>query len=194
MPILTGIHVRLEPLTYAHLDGMCAVAFDPSIWTWFATGPLCDRGDAERFITRALEAQAAGMEEPYAIIRQRDGAFAGSTRFMEMRPLHRGLEIGTTWLAPPFQRTALNTETKLLLLTRAFEDLRCIRVQLKTHARNLPSQRAIERIGGVLEGTLRQHMIMADGTLRDSVYYSILDSEWPIVRDRLRERLERLAP
>lgn len=141
--------------------------------------------DAQRFIETALENQASGTELPFAIIRKEDGQVIGSTRFLNISKKDRGLEIGYTWLTPSVWKTKVNTECKWLLLRHCFEELGCIRVQLKTDARNANSQRAIKRIGGVYEGTLRNHMIVRDGYIRDSVYFSILDREWPQVDQKL---------
>ena len=123
------------------------------------------------------------------VIHLASGRVAGATRYLNMAPEHRGLEIGGTWYGADFQRTAVNTECKYLLLEYAFETLGCIRVQLKTDERNLRSQRAIERIGAKYEGILRNHMILPDGGYRDSVFYSIIDSEWPGVKKSLEEKL-----
>ncbi len=136
-----------------------------------------------------LELQQQGTDLPFAVILQADGRAIGATRYMEIRPKHRALEIGGTWYAPAYQRTAVNTECKYLLLKHAFEDLGCVRVQFKTDARNLRSQKAIERIGAVREGLLRQHVITPSGYIRDSVYYSIIDREWPVIKKHLEELL-----
>lgn len=129
-------------------------------------------------------------ELPFAILDRASGRAAGSTRYLEIRPEHRGLEIGWTWLGRAYRRTAVNTECKYLLLRHAFEVMGAVRVQLKTDARNLASQRAIERIGGVREGVLRRHMVLADGFVRDSVMFSVTDTEWPGARERLLKLLD----
>jgi RimJ/RimL family protein N-acetyltransferase len=138
-----------------------------------------------------LSRQVAGTDLPFAVVHLASGRLAGATRFMEMRPEHKGLEIGGTWYGLEFQHTAVNTECKYLLLKYAFETLGCVRVQLKADARNERSIRAIERIGAVREGILRNHYILQDGKLRDSAYFSILDREWPGVKLRLEEMLTR---
>ena len=129
-----------------------------------------------------------GADIPFVVIHKRSGRIAGATRYMDIRAEHRGVEIGGTWYGAEFRRTVVNTECKYLLLRHAFEVMDCIRVQFKTDLRNERSQRAIERIGAIREGVLRHHMILPDGTIRHSVYYSILSAEWPDVRQRL-ERL-----
>jgi RimJ/RimL family protein N-acetyltransferase len=149
------------------------------------------REDAVRFIDTALKAQAAGVELPFVIIEQATGRVIGSTRFLNISKKDRGLEIGWTWLAPDVWKTRVNTECKWLLLRHCFEQLGCIRVQLKTDLRNLNSQRAIARIGGVREGVLRSHMVVRDGYIRDTVMFSILDREWPEVDQKLRKILGR---
>jgi len=132
-----------------------------------------------------------GTDLPFAVIHLASGRVAGATRYLNIMPKDRGLEVGGTWYGLEFQRTIVNTECKYLLLTHAFEILRCIRVQLKTDVRNVRSQRAIERLGAVKEGVLRNHMILPDGHYRDSVFYSILDTEWPAIKKSLEEKLAR---
>ncbi len=134
---------------------------------------------------------ATGSQLPFAVIDQKNNRVAGSTRYLDIRPNDRAIEIGSTWLGSEFQRTAINSECKYLLLRHAFEELGAVRVTLKTDGRNEQSQRAIERLGAVREGVLRKHMVMWDGYVRDTVYYSILDSEWPQVKDRLKGLLNR---
>jgi RimJ/RimL family protein N-acetyltransferase len=137
-----------------------------------------------------LSRQAAGTDLAFAVIHLGSGGAIGATRYLEIRPPHRSLEVGGTWYATRFQRTAVNTECKYLLLKHAFEVLGCIRVQFKADARNQRSLRAIERLGAAREGVLRNHYITPDGGYRDSVYFSILDSEWPKVKERLEEMLK----
>jgi RimJ/RimL family protein N-acetyltransferase len=136
-----------------------------------------------------LSRKAAGTDQPFAVVHLASGKLAGATRYMDIRAAHRGLEIGGTWYGTEYQRTPVNTEAKYLLLRHAFEVLGCIRVQFKADSRNERSLRAIERLGAVREGVLRNHMILDDGTYRHSVYYSILDGEWPVVKARLEEKL-----
>ncbi len=177
--------MRLEPLSERHVAGLTAVGIDDDIWRLMPYGPMRGEADIRRWVQGVLAHAAEGTDLPFAVIHLDSGRVAGATRYMEIRPQHRGLEIGGTWYGAEFRRTAVNTECKYLLLRHAFEALGCIRVQLKTDSRNVRSQRAIERIGGKLEGTLRNHMLLPDGTVRHSVYFSILDSEWPGVRGRL---------
>jgi RimJ/RimL family protein N-acetyltransferase len=185
---LAGRTVRLEPLSEAHVPGLAAVGIEEDIWQYMPYGPMLGEPDIRSWVTTILRTAAAGTDVPFAVIHLASGRVAGATRYMDIRPAHRGLEIGGTWYGADFRRTQVNTECKYLLLQHAFESLGCIRVQLKTDMRNERSQRAIERIGAVKEGILRSHMILPDGTFRDSVYYSILDSEWP----RLKQHLELL--
>jgi N-acetyltransferase len=190
---LTGEKIRLEPLSDAHATDLFEAGVDRTIWTYMPVGGFADLTAVREWIDRALAAQATGSELPFAIVLIATGRAVGSTRFMDIRSEHRALEIGSTWLSPDVQRTGVNTEAKYLLLKHAFEDLGAHRVQLKTDARNIRSQRAIERIGAVLEGRHRRHMVLWDGYVRDTVYYSIVDTEWPQVKERL-ESLLRTRP
>jgi N-acetyltransferase len=190
---LEGTHVRLEPLTPAHLDGLCAVGLDPELWR-LTVSRVHDRRDMERYLVEALEEHRAGTALPFATVSRATGRVIGSTRFGNASRLHRRVEIGWTWLGRPFQRTAANTEAKLLMLRHAFETWGCIRVELKTSTLNLRSRAAILRLGAREEGVLRHHMINEDGSLRDSVFFSILAEEWPDVRRRLEGRLAGSAP
>jgi RimJ/RimL family protein N-acetyltransferase len=185
---LDGNLVRLEPISDAHISDLAQAANDKSIWTYFASGHLTTIEDVKSFVQDLLKKQAAGTDLPFTVIHKAAGKAIGCTRFMEIRKEHRGLEIGGTWYGIAYQRTGVNTECKYLLLRHAFEVLGCIRVQLKTDLRNLRSQRAIERIGAVREGVLRHQMIMPDGYLRDSVFYSFTNDDWP----RVKEHLEKL--
>jgi N-acetyltransferase len=182
--VLTGVHVVLTPMEVSHTEGLYEAGRSPEIWPYM---PMRVRNveDMRRLVHEALAAQAKGLEIPFVIVDRTTGRIVGSTRLMDLQPAHRGAEIGWTWLAPEMWRTVINTECKYLLLRHCFETLHLIRVTLKTDARNLQSQRAIERIGGVREGVLRHHRIMPDGYLRDSVYYSILAEEWSAVKARL---------
>jgi RimJ/RimL family protein N-acetyltransferase len=181
---LEGRIVRLEPLSFSHADGLWEAGNYEQIWTYMTTS-FEKREDVDRYLEAALAAREAGTELPFAIIDRASNRVIGSTRFGNISRHDRGLEIGWTWLTPTVWKTAVNTECKWLLLRHCFEELGCIRVQLKTDSRNLNSQRAIERIGGVREGVLRNHMILRDGYVRDSVYFSILDREWPGVNRKL---------
>jgi RimJ/RimL family protein N-acetyltransferase len=181
----------LEPLSEDHVPGLTAIGIDEEIWSLMPYGPMRDQADIARWVKLIMRRAAEGTDHPFTVIHLESGRVAGTTRYMEIRPEHRGLEIGGTWYGADFRRTAVNTECKYLLLRHAFEDLRCIRVQLKTDSRNVRSQRAVERIGAVREGTLRNHMILPDGVVRHSVYFSILDSEWPAVKRGLENMLAR---
>jgi RimJ/RimL family protein N-acetyltransferase len=188
---LQGIHVRLEPLAQQHARDLFAAGSDEAIWTYMPRPVPRSLEDTSGWIQEALAAAAEGSQLPFAIIHRASGKAVGSTRYLDIRKEHRGLEIGWTWVGAAYQRTPVNTECKYLLLTHAFEELGAVRVQLKTDLRNERSQRAIERIGAVREGVLRKHMALWDGFIRDTVYYSILASEWPDVKRRL-ERLLRV--
>jgi len=187
---LTGSVVRLEPLSVQHVPDLTVAAHDERIWRYM----LYVYPDTEEkmlsWVRDILARQAAGADLAFAVIHRESGRAIGATRYLEIRPEHRGLEIGGTWYATEFQRTAVNTECKYLLLKHAFEVLDCIRVQFKADARKLRSILAIERIGAMREGVLRNHYILPNGGYRDSVYFSILDSEWPKVKERLEEMLK----
>jgi len=185
---LTGRHVRLEPLAEAHVPDLCLVGLEPSIWRNMLYGDIDSAAKMLGFVQDLLGRQAAGTDLPFAVIDRASGRAIGCTRFMDIQAWNRGVEIGGTWYGPTYQRTAVNTECKYLLLRHAFEVWGCIRVQFKTDRRNERSQRAIERLGALREGVLRNHMLRPDGTIRDSVYYSIIDSEWPAVKARLEEK------
>ncbi len=181
---LEGRVVRLAPLGRHHLDALCAVGLEPSLWA-LTTISVATREDMRAYVESALTEQAAGTAIPFATVERASGTVVGSTRFANAVPEHARVEIGWTWIAAPWQRTAVNTEAKYLMLRHAFEVLGCRRVELKTSARNLRSQAAMRRIGATEEGTLRKHMINADGSARHSVYFSVIDDEWPQVRARL---------
>jgi RimJ/RimL family protein N-acetyltransferase len=200
---LTGRHVRLEPLDYCHVDGLvAAAAVDPSLYQW---SPVPQgKAQANRYIETALAWRDAGSAVPFAILRVADGAVIGSTRFWNLERWSwpqgharhgRGepdtCEIGYTWLTPQAIRTPANTEAKLLMLTHAFETWQVLGVCLHTDARNQHSRAAIERIGGKFDGILRAHRLAADYTPRDSVRYSIIAAEWPGVKERLAQLLDR---
>ncbi len=184
---LTGRLVRLEPLSEAHVPDLAIAGSDEAIWNFMPYGLVTTETKMRAWVQEILSRQARGTDIVFAVIHLGTGRVVGSTRYMDIQRPHRGLEIGGTWYAREHRRTGVNTECKYLLLRHAFEGLGCIRVQLKTDARNEPSQRAIERIGAVREGVLRNHMIMPDGHFRHSVYYSIIDSEWPQVKAGLEQ-------
>jgi len=186
---LLGRFVRLEPLAEAHVPDLARVAGDESIWRYMLYGTVQSEEQMLAWVRDLLGRQARGTDLPFAVIHCPSGKAIGATRYLDIRPADRGLEIGGTWYGVDYQRTAVNTECKYLLLTHAFEQLGCVRVQFKTDLRNARSQRAIERIGALREGVLRSHMITPEGYLRDSVYYSIIAPEWPRVKALLEEKL-----
>ena len=174
----------MEPLRADHLEDLRAVAFDEPVWRWTIMGQQDEPG-LERWLATALENAAAGTEVPFATIDRATGRAIGSSRFMSIVPEHRRLEIGWTWLGTAYQRSGRNREAKLLQLTHAFEVLGANRVEFKTHARNERSRAALLGIGATFEGIFRHHMIMPDGSLRDSAYFSVIAPEWPDVKARL---------
>ena len=186
---LEGRSVRLEPLTAAHHAALCEVGLDPELWRLIPYR-VSTADEMRDYIGSALEAQAAGTAIPFATVERASRRVIGSTRYMNIDAANRRVEIGATWISKPWQRTAINTEAKYLMLRHAFETLGCIRVELKTDALNQQSRQAILRIGAREEGTLRQHMVTWSGRLRDTVYYSILDSEWPGVKANLEPKLK----
>lgn len=188
---LQGRHVRLEPLGPGHLDDLFAAGAEEEIWTWLPEGPFASAAEMAPWLERAVAGTAAGEQVAFAIVPLDTGRAGGSTRFLDIRPDDRGLEIGWTWIGADHRRTPVNTECKRLLLGHAFDDLGAVRVQLKTDARNLRSQTAIERIGAEREGVLRRHMLTRGGFIRDSVLYSVTDGTWPDVKARLDSLLDR---
>ncbi len=156
-------------------------------------GDIRDESGLRAWVEDMLDRQSRGADLPFAVIHLKSDRAIGATRFMDIRSEHRGLEIGGTWYGVDYQGSGINTEAKYLLLHHAFEVLGCIRVQMKTDLRNLRSQRAIEKLGAVKEGVLRNHMIRSDGLVRSSVMYSIIDREWPDVKRKLEETLFRFA-
>jgi len=187
--VLQGTKLRLEPLSESHLSDLALVGLDERIWRLMLYGDIQTKDQLHLWILEMLRRQARGTDVPFAVIFIDAGRAIGATRFMNISPQDRGLEIGGTWYGTAYQGTGVNAEAKYLLLKHAFETLGCIRVQLKTDSRNERSQHAIEKLGAVKEGVLRKHMILPDGTVRDSVIYSIIDLEWPVVKARLEKRL-----
>ncbi len=185
---LEGRHVRLEPLSLAHQDRLCAVGLDAELWRWAQTS-LVTPADMRAYIETALAWQAQGTALPFAILARATGQVVGSTRYANIERAERRLEIGWTWIARAAQRTPVNTEAKYLLLRHAFEMLGCIRVEFKTDVLNERSRAALLRIGAKQEGVLRSHMITASGRVRDSVYFSIVAAEWPAVKAGLEGKL-----
>jgi RimJ/RimL family protein N-acetyltransferase len=185
---LQGQVVRLEPLTLDHLDQLCDVGLDEDLWRW-TTSVIRTRDELRAYIQAALDGQAQGTTLPFVTIEQATGRAIGSTRYGNIALPDRRVEIGWTWVGRPWQRTAVNTEAKYLMLRHAFETIGCMRVELKTDALNERSRRAILRIGAREEGTLRKHMLTQSGRVRDTVYFSVIDSEWPDVKAALEARL-----
>lgn len=187
---LTGRRVRLEPLAPEHLDDLVRVGLDPAIWAWTIARPTETAG-IRAWLDAALANAAAGTELPFATVDITTGRAIGSSRFMAIVPEHRRLEIGWTWLGREQQRSGANREAKLLQLTHAFEDLGANRVEFKTDSRNEPSRAALLGIGATFEGIFRNHIVMPDGPLRHSAYYSVVVEEWPKVRQRIAASLDR---
>ncbi len=187
--VLAGDHARLEPLTLAYAGDLAAAGRDVEIWRYLPIAPPANSAENEAWIRAALKDAGDGGQVPFAVVESGNGRAVGSTRFLDIQRENSALEIGWTWLGKSWQRTAINTECKFLLLRHAFEDLGAVRVQLKTDGRNEQSQRAIERIGARREGVLRRNRRLWDGFIRDTVVFSILDSEWPGVKAKLEERM-----
>jgi N-acetyltransferase len=188
---LRGAHARLEPLSHDHYDGLLEAVKDGELWKlWYTFVPTVENMRKE--IDRRLGLQTAGSMLPFTVF-DADGKIAGMTTYMNVDTPNRRVEIGSTWYAKRVQRTALNTQCKLLLLTHAFEKLDCIAVEFRTHSFNQQSRRGIERLGAKLDGILRSHQIAPNGTLRDTVVYSIIASEWPTVRAHLNYQLNEKA-
>jgi RimJ/RimL family protein N-acetyltransferase len=185
---LEGRHVRLEPLSHAHDADLSAVGLDEELWRWIPV-PVRTPEEMSAYVETALEEQARGVSLPFALIEKSSGRAMGSTRYGNIERTHHRVEIGWTWVTPAWQRTAANTEAKYLLLKHAFETLGCMRVGLKTDSLNKRSRAAILRIGATEEGIFRNHMITASGRIRHTVYFSILDSEWPEIKQRLQSKL-----
>ncbi|HUL55307.1 MAG TPA: GNAT family protein [Opitutaceae bacterium] len=189
--VLAGRVVRLEPLQAAHAAGLYAVGQDPEIHRYLLGPAPASLADVEATVAKALAAAATGVEVPFAIVHLATGRVAGTTRYFDIRRKDRVLEIGHTWLGRAFQRTAVNTEAKYLLLCHAFEELGAARVQLKTDERNERSRRAIERLGAQFEGILRRYQTRWDGFVRNTAMYAIVSNEWPAVKAGLEAKLAR---
>ena len=188
---LSGPHARLEPLSRDHTDGLVEAVKDGELWKlWYTSIPSPETMEAE--IARRLGLQASGAMQPF-VVKDAGGKIAGMTTYMNVDAANRRVEIGSTWYAQRVQRTPLNTQCKLLLLTHAFEKLNCIAVEFRTHFFNHQSRRGIERLGAKLDGILRSHQIAPNGTLRDTVVYSIIASEWPTVKAHLTYQLQEKA-
>ena len=188
--VLDGKRVRLEPMTPEHCGALSAVGLDPEIWRYTVVNPKT-QDDIRDYMESGLKTVRDGTGLPFVTIDKSSKTVVGSTRFGTYDPENRRVEIGWTWIAKPWQRSAINTEAKYLMLSHAFEKLGCVRVELKTDVLNEPSRRAMLRIGAREEGVLRKHTLMWTGRYRDTIYYSVLDTEWPEVRNRLEGMLAR---
>lgn len=186
--VLDGRFVRLEPLRSGHLAALCEVGLDSGLWKWTIT-QIHSSEDMLDYIATALELQEQGSALPFVTVHKESNTVVGSTRFMNIDRAHRRLEIGSTWVAGPWQRTPVNTEAKYLMLKHAFEVLGCIRVEFKTDSLNEKSRQALLRIGAKEEGIFRNHMIVSDDRIRHSVWFSIIEPEWPVVKIGLEQKL-----
>ena len=189
-PTLEGRIVRLEPLSAERADGLWEASRDPQTWRWLSVVQPATRDEFDAWLEDAVAARDAGTEIPLVTVH--GDRVVGSTRFLALRPAHRSVEIGWTWLHPSAWSTGVNVEAKLLMLGHAFEAWGCRRVELKTDARNERSRGAMEAMGAAFEGIHRKHMLVRDGENRDSAWYAVLDDDWPRVRDGLVARLARL--
>ena len=187
---LSGRIIRLEPLTLDHVPGLAEVGLDPAIWRWTIARPTTAE-DIRAWAEATIANREARLELPFATVEVATGRPIGGTRFLNVVPEHLRLEIGWTWVAPPWQRSGANREAKLLQLTHAFETLGARRVEFKTDSRNEKSRAALLGIGAQFEGIFRNHMVMPDGPMRHSAYYSVIAEEWPEVRARLDDGLAR---
>ena len=187
--VMEGEVVRLEPLARRHEQGLFESAQDERIWRWMPYDASESPETFRSYIEDAIVASGAGTEAAFATVDVSTGEPIGSTRYLALRPEHKVLEIGWTWLAPAYWKTGANVEAKLLMLEHAFENLGCLRVEFKTDARNEGSRGALAALPAHFEGVFRKHMLVRGGERRDSAYYSIIDDEWPGVRDNLRRRL-----
>jgi RimJ/RimL family protein N-acetyltransferase len=187
---LEGSIVRLEPLSLDHVRALADVALDPAIWRWTIARPTTE-AELRTWALNAIAGRETGAELPFATIDRASGRPIGSSRYMNIVLEHRRLEIGWTWVGTEFQRTGANREAKLLMLSHAFDTLGCRRVEFKTDALNEKSRTALLGIGATFEGIFRNHMVMPDGRMRDSAYYSVIDTEWPEVRAGLEAGIRR---
>ena len=188
-PTLDGRLVRIEPLASRHEDGLRDAAADQRTWRWMPMNPTGDAGSFHDWMTDALARSAEGVEAAFCVLEPGGGRPLGSTRYLALRPEHRSVEIGWTWLSPAAWGTGANAEAKLLLMGHAFERLGCMRVEFKTDALNERSRAALEAIGARFEGIHRKHMLVRGGELRDSAWYSVVDDDWPATEAALAERV-----
>jgi RimJ/RimL family protein N-acetyltransferase len=190
---LRGQFVDLEPLSEYHLEGLFHLGKEADIWTYLSGTPFVKMEDAELWFRKALDGQGKSGDVPFAVVDKHSGLVAGTTRYVDIRGPHRGIEIGSTWYGQPYRRTVVNTEAKFLLLNHAFEELGALRVQFQTDSRNVRSQTAIERLGAIREGVLRQNKVCTDGYVRDSVVYGITAMEWSTVKTKLQSLIASVA-
>jgi RimJ/RimL family protein N-acetyltransferase len=188
-PRLEGGIVVVEPLTPEHEEGLWKAAYDPKVWRWMPVNAIASRETFAAWFAEALERTSAGLEQAFAILDTHTGTPIGSTRYLTLRPEHRGLEIGWTWLAPAAWSSGANAEAKLMLMRHAFGELGCMRVEFKTDASNERSRTALEALPARFEGIFRKHMLVRDGAVRDSAWYAVTDEDWPAVETNLLERI-----
>ena len=189
---LEGRLVRLEPMRRDHLDGLARVGLDPEIWRYVVTRPV-DRAGLEAWMTTAMHNAEAGVELPFVTLERTTGMPVGSSRYLNIVPEHLRLEIGWSWVGRDLQRRGVNREAKLLMLTHAFDGLGCNRVEFKTDSLNESARRALAAVGATFEGIFRDHMVMPEGRLRHSAWYSVTRQEWPAVRTALSASVDRAA-
>jgi N-acetyltransferase len=185
---LTGTHIRLEPMRPSHARALLEAGHDEAIWTWMPARPVTSE-QMDRWLEKAMEAESQGREYPFVVVRLEDNRVIGSTRYLDVQEADRNVEIGWTWYTPDAWGGVVNPEAKYLLMQHAFDDWRAVRVALKTDIKNLRSQAAIKKLGARYEGTLRNQRIRLDGSYRDTVIFSVIESEWPQVKARLEQRL-----
>ena len=190
--VLEGTYVRLEPLSINHVAGLTDVGLEAEIWRWMPEFPQTP-GEMRALVEAAVADSANGSQLPFATIERESNRPVGSTRYLNIEPAHRRLEIGWTWISPRWQRSAINTEAKLLMMRHAFDTLGALRVEFKTDSLNERSRAALTGIGAVEEGTMRNHMVTYGGRRRHSTYFSVIEEEWPRVRQHLEARLARNA-
>lgn len=189
--VLEGNHVRLEPLRHNHAEGLLKAGQANEIWDWMPA-KLTTAEAVKKFIDAAQQAESAGQEYVFTVMMKPDNRIVGSTRYMDVQAAHMGVEVGWTWYSPDIWGTAVNPEAKFLLLSHAFEKWHARRLQLKTDDKNIRSQAAIKKLGAKYEGILRNHRIRPDGTMRHTVMFSIIDSEWPEVKAGLLQRIQQM--
>jgi RimJ/RimL family protein N-acetyltransferase len=185
---LSGNHIRLEPMRASHAPALLEAGRDEAIWAWMPARPLTAE-TMDGWLEKAMQAESQGREYPFVVVRLEDNRVIGSTRYLDVQEDDRTVEIGWTWYSPDAWGGVVNPEAKYLLMRHAFDDWHAIRVALKTDINNLHSQAAIKKLGARYEGTLRNQRIRLDGSYRDTVIFSVIESEWPPVKARLEERL-----